>query len=191
MKNETKQGYVANNQNSLVLLTNENGVMKDLVGHLVYTGQQKVWAPYKVGDKLDFEPCYSCYPKFVETGYGKFGSIDEELKSKDGLLFLIADGMFPMGCGIRKPNTVFAVQPKTKCLAEIADQIEADCGYCVTDVKPKASGKLSYLENALHINGFSENYFANQQAYMDAVAGLVNSSVAPEKTPIIFHVKAK
>jgi len=191
MTNEIKQGYVKNNQNPLVLLTNENGVMKDLVGHLVAHSDQKVWAPYKVGDKLDFEQFYSCYPKFVETGYGKFGSIDEELKSKDGLLFLIADGMFPMGCGIRKPNTVFAVQPKTKCLAEIAAQIEADCGYCVTDVKPKASGKLSYLENALHINGFSEDYFVNQQAYLDAVAGLVNSSVAPEKTPIVFHVKAK
>ena len=191
MTDEVKQEYIANNQNPLVLLIKEKGVLENLVGHLVNSGQQKVWAPYKVGDKLDFEPFYSCYPKFVETGYGKFGSIDKELKSQNGLLFLIADGMFPMGCGIRKPNTVFAVQAEANCPEDIASQIEADAGYIVTDVKPKASGKLSYLENALHINGFSEDYFKNQQAYLDAVAGLVNNSIAPKKTPIIFHAKAK
>jgi len=191
MENDLKQGYVVNNQNSLVLLTNENGVMKDLVGHLVNDGQQKVWSPYKVGDELDFEPFHRCYPKFVKIGYGKFGSIDEELKSPKGLLFLIADGMFPMGCGSRCPNTVFAVQPKTKDPAEIAAQIEADSGYIVTEVKPKASGRISFLDNALHIKEFSKNYFKNLQVYLDAVAGLVNSSIAPEKTPIIIHAKAK
>jgi len=189
MKNKLKQGYVVNNQNPLVLLTNENGVMKDLVGHLVIHSDQKVWVPYKVGDELDFEPFNRCYPKFIAAGYGKFGSIDEELKSQSGLLFLIADGEFPMGCGpTRFTNTIFAVRPKAVSIEEIADQVYRDASI---GVEPKASGHLSYLDDALHINGFSESYLKSQQAYLDAVAGLVNSSVASEKTPIIFHVKSK
>jgi hypothetical protein len=192
MKNETKQEYTTNNQNPLVLLTAENGKPKDLIGHIVNYGSQKIWAPYKVGDELDFEPFHSRYPKFVTTGYGKFGSIDKELKSPSGLLFLIADGMFPMGCGVRKPNTVFAVQPKTADPMAIAAQIEADAGYDVTDVRSKASGRISLLNGVLSINGFSESWYKNQRAYLDAVAGLVNNSYEiPGKTPIIFHANVK
>jgi hypothetical protein len=190
MKNEVKQEYIANNQNPLVLLTSENGKPKDLVGHLVTHSDQKVWAPYSVGDELDFGHFYSRYPKFVETGYGKYGNIDKALKSPEGLLFLIADGMFPMGCGVRKPNTVFAVQPKTTNPDDIAKQIEADCGYCVTDVHQKASGKLGLVDCEFHVYDFSQIWYDNQQAYLDAVAGLVNSN-AVRGTPIIFHAKLK
>lgn len=190
MTNEIKQEYIANNQNPLVLLTSENGKPKDLIGHLVNYGQQKVWAPYMVGDELDFESRNRCYPKFVDTGYGKFGSYETELKSRKGkgLMFLIADGMFPMGCGARCKNTVFAVQPKATDPMEIADQIEADSGYYVTDVQPKASGRIRLIDNILYINKFSESYYKNQEAYLDAVAGLVRAGYYfPEKTPIIFH----
>jgi hypothetical protein len=183
MTNKVNQEYTANNQNPLILLTNENGKPKDLIGHLVKYDSQKIWAPYKVGDELDFEPLHRCYPKFVETGHGKFGSIDKELQSSDGLLFVLADGDFSMGCGARFLNTVFAVKPGETEPDKIAYQVFSESG---VDVELKASGRINLLENALNIYKFSEDFYKNPRAYLDAVAGLVNGYGFKKGTPIFF-----
>ena len=183
MTNKVNQEYTANNQNPLILLTNENGKPKDLIGHLVNHSSQKIWTPYKIGNKVDFEPFHRCYPKFVETGYGKFGNINKELQSSDGLLFVLADGDFSMGCGARFLNTVFAVKSGETEPDKIAYQVFSDSGI---DVELKASGRISLLENALSIHEFSEDFYKNPQTYLDAIAGLVNSNLANKGVPILF-----
>jgi hypothetical protein len=189
MTTEVKQEYTANNQNSLVLLTSENGKPKDFIGHIVNYGQQKVWAPYKVGDELDFEPTKERWPKLVVAGYNGIDSIQKELHSSDGLLFLLADGEFPMGCGpSRDLNTVLAVKPGAKDAREISDQIYRDIG---TDLEFRAKGMLNITKKQLLVNNFCVSYISNPDVYLDTIAGLTRSSIAPDGISILFKANLK
>jgi len=192
MTNRIKQEYIANNQDPLVLLTSENGKPMNLIGHLVIAYSEKIWVPYKIGDKMGFEPLHMCFTKYLETGCGKFGSVNKELKSPEGLLFLLADGIFPYGCRATTENTVLAVKTGEKDPFEISKQIDKDLGAVVEkgyDAKlhTKATGKISLLKNVLNVHDFSESYFQNPQVYMDTIAGLMNNYKFKDGTPIRFH----
>ena len=163
------------------------GLSLGWVGHMQMSEEEARlnWRFYRIGDELDFEPNKRFWPKFIETGDGMSGDINKELRTPEGLLFLLADGIFPIGCGARELNTVMAVKPGENFAEGIADQIYEDIG---TQVKQRATGRLRLEESGLYVVDFSTNFFDRLEDYQDTIAGLVRSKIVPEGTPLKYQV---
>ncbi|MEM2956419.1 MAG: hypothetical protein QW041_02510 [Candidatus Pacearchaeota archaeon] len=185
-----EQEYIANNQNSLVLLTKDEKGARDLVGHIRYSDDIKFpvksWFPYKIKEKLDFSSD-AC------LGIVKY-SIDDIIKDlADGkeLPFVLVEGDFPRGCGLTVYSPRLIIAEKRKSKDDIIRDIEEIMPYNAM-LKYIADGKLRLKKGeGLHVNDFSTSYFENQSDYLDTIAAIAESYLAKEETTILFHAKLR
>ncbi len=179
----------------LNLLGVSEGINLGYVGHM---DELEEWKPYKIGDLArDIEEHArkllkagvanpTRFAKFVNTEWSK--DINNYLHRGEGLLFLLGDGLFPIGCGARDWCAIIAVRPGAYTAADIGRKIFEDSG---VDVKHRATGILRLENNVLRIDGFSTSWWDGLEDYADVIRALARSDIALNGTPIIFQATFK
>jgi len=187
---------------ALPLRANSAGFIMHVIGS--DSSGMPIFGPYKIGEYArDIEeharallnahmtlrdpqiPLYTRFAKFLNVG-SEEGYL--ELDSQDGVLFLLGDGEFPIGCGARDLCTIMAARPRTNNADYIARKIEADIR---VRISPRATGKLKVDEQGVHISEFTPNFFGDFRNYTDIIRALTHSKasyVAKDGTPILFKV---
>ena len=142
---------------------------------------------YSLGRGLDFLPRNSCYPMF--QNFGNYKKTQRAIQN-EGLDFIVVDGPFQAGCGVRKINTLMAITPG-KTSSDIIKHIRSDLGEDFP-LEKISTGKLSierghYEVIVPKITGTWANEIKQYlEVHRDIIAGLVSSDLAPRGTPIHF-----
>ncbi|MBU0907625.1 MAG: hypothetical protein KKD18_05635 [Nanoarchaeota archaeon] len=176
-----------------------NGYVSHIVGYDI-SGIPE-FGPYKIGEfardisehakKLEEAsiatkdltiPLYTRFAKFVNTSWDEDAT--KELGTKDGMLFLLGEGAFPIGCGARDICTIMAVHPGTNNADCISQKIYQDIG---TRVKPRATGRIGVDKENVWIRNFTTQWFGNFRDYADVIRSLTRSNISPNDTPILFQ----
>jgi len=173
------------------------GLTQGYVGHIGgYDGAGlPKWEPYKIGDSV--KDIVEHHKQLSNAGIVdrlkrlKFVDIDQHgdltpyLKKDEGLLFLLGDGSFPVGCGSSDLCTIMAVRPGVNSAYEISGKIYKDIGI---KVNTRATGKLKLENEKLYVKEFTTSFFEKIEDYADVIRGLTYSEdLAKEGTPILFE----